>query len=197
MAVPRLPQCGSRPGRAASGSGSRRSQSAGRESRLSPVTARVGHHVPADSRVSHHRLRWPVSLDAAEVNDEGADRMLASELQPVQTSAAQRIPQAILGVGLTTSKLSCRRNIVAVRALSHLGSLLRSEPNLQLKRTLDEPSTHDVKSPLSRLDGRGVGGEGLSRGVRATTPPAPPAPALPPQSASPPLHRRPAALLRG
>jgi hypothetical protein len=66
-------------------------------------------------------------LDAAEVNDEGADRMLASEFEPTQTSTAQRIPQAILGVGLTTSKLSCRSNIVAVRALSHIGSLLRSE----------------------------------------------------------------------
>jgi hypothetical protein len=63
-------------------------------------------------------------LDAAEVQDEGADRMLPTELQPIQAAPAQCVPQAVLSLGLTPAKLARSGNIVAVCALSHIEASL-------------------------------------------------------------------------
>ena len=54
----------------------------------------------------------PVHLDdepsrlAVEIHDEGADRMLTTELVALETPVTQMVPEALLGVGLPLSKLS-------------------------------------------------------------------------------------------
>ena len=55
-------------------------------------------------------------LDAAEVYDVGADRMLASELQPVEPAVAEVTPEEVFGGCVFPPELSAAGDLLA---LSH------------------------------------------------------------------------------
>ncbi len=57
------------------------------------------------------------ALCTAEVDDERSDRMLPTELHPVQVTAAQFFPQDVLNRRLANAQVPRRGNIVPVPML--------------------------------------------------------------------------------
>jgi hypothetical protein len=99
-------------------------------------------------------LDGEAAFHATEIEHERAYGVLTAELQTVQASAAQRIPEEVFGAGLALAQLACGGDVVAVApvrvhaAVSHGSAVFEERP-----RCLRKPSPQ----PLSRRAGRGVG----------------------------------------
>ena len=97
------------------------------------------------------------SFDAAEVKHEGSNGMLPTELHPVQTTPAECRPQQILSPSLPSSQVTSGRHIVAMtrsRSPWH-GTSVAQLVSVPFFTFSNWSARSRVRSPLSRLDGRG------------------------------------------